>query len=114
MIMNKNKDVIILRNQNIILKLIEELLEKASNKITAEYRKAQLESTRSELATAEIELANFRNSLKGQVYIDEVAKWYTNVRKKNIGDVLIPAHKAELALLEEQKSIKETALETYN
>lgn len=102
-----------MRNQSRMLKLIEELLAKATNKITAEYREEQLKAIKIELAAKETDLDALEAAEKGQVYNDDSAREYINTRKKNLGDILIPACKAEAESLVSQIGSNDTALERY-
>jgi hypothetical protein len=112
--MNKNKDVVLLRNPNIMLKLIADLLEKAMNKITAEYREEQLKAVKLELEAKTAELASLRESEKGQTYTDEQARRYVEERRKNIADILIPALKDELETLTFKSDTNDAALESVD
>ncbi len=103
-----------MRNPNIMLKLIADLLEKAMNKITAEYREEQLKAVKLELEAKTAELASLREAEKGQTYTDDEARRYGEVRIKNITDILIPALKADLETLEAKSDTNDAYLESVD
>ncbi len=103
-----------MRNPNVMLKLIADLLEKAMNKITVEYREEQQKAVKLELEEKTAELASLRESEKGQTYTDEGARRYGEERKKNIADILIPALKDELETLTAKSDTNDAALESVD
>ncbi len=103
-----------MRNPNIMLKLIAELLEKAMNRITVEYREEQLKAVKLELEAKTSELASLRETEKGQTHNDEEAKQYGEVRRKNITDILIPFLKDDLETLAAKLDANDAALESID
>ncbi len=102
-----------MRNSDRMLKIIQELLEKATNKLTADFRKEQLKKIKLDCDSRLTSLRAFREKEKGQTYEDANAKERNEARAENIGAILTSL-KSKSDLIAKEETETNNAIESFS